>query len=665
MGPGNATPSFERLFSPLKVGPIVVPNRICETTNSIGAGRADGMPDEMFMEHHVAKALGGTGWIGSETWVLNEPLPSEAADEFFPGGVSLRFAAHWMPQFVERMQTFVSKVHDAGAVVVCQLTHLNATFAPSAVPTTELYDAVPHEMDEDEVNFMIDTYAQTAAVFRMAGVDGLEVHCAHECLPQLFLSPATNRRTDQWGGDAKARTLFVREIIRRMREAVGNDLAIGIRFNAREARQGGYDLAEAQEMAGYLADAGGIDFFNVDVGHSWGPVSYVPPSYYPSAAHAPSAKSIKEAIGSIPLLHGGRVTDPVVAEQLLSDGICDLVGMTRAGIADPEFPTKAREGRLDEIRLCIGCNRCIGETVHGTTPMPFRKPVCSVNSEVGNELMWKAQYRPAKERHRVVVAGAGPAGLEAARVAAMRGNEVIILERRSTIGGQLAIASRAPGREDYARFGRYMETQIELLGIDLRLDTALGAEDILALKPDSVVCATGSVAIIPEIPGVDGPTVVRATDVLEGLVTTGDRVAVLSQEDKMVTICVADYLATNGKHVEIFHKWRGVGGDVDRYTIGIALRHLEEGGVVEHVGLRAVAIDGSAIDFASAYTGAHKRFEGFDTIVLSCGSRPETSLYRSLKSHNGKTRSFLTGSAWVPRGIWEATQHGMKVGLEV
>ena len=654
---------FPLLFSPIQVGPMRVPNRICESTNSIGAGRLDGLPDDPFIEHHLAKARGGTGWIGSETWVLNEPLPAEAADEFFPGGASLRIAQHWMPGFVERVGRFVEKVHEAGAVVVCQLTHLNATFGPSSVPTTELYDAVPHEMDDDEINFMIDTYAQAAPVYKMAGVDGLEIHCAHECLPQLFLSPATNLRTDRWGGGPEARTLFVREVIRRIRDAVGDEMAVGIRFNAREARRNGYALEEAQELVGHIAAAGGVDFFNVDVGHSWGPVSYVPPSYYGRAAHADAAKAIKQVIGEVPLLHAGRINDPVVAERLLADGACDLVAMTRAGIADPEFANKAREGRVEEIRQCIACNRCIGETVHGVAPAPFRKPVCSVNPECGNELLWAAQYRPAKERRRVAVVGAGPAGLEAARVAAMRGHEVVLLERRAEIGGQVALAARAPGREEFANYPRWVEAQIKLLGIDLRLETDCSKDAVLALEPDAVVCATGSVAIRPDVPGVDGTAVVTATAVLEGLADVGERVAVVSEEDRMVTICVADFLATRGKRVEVFHKWKGVGSDVDRYQIGIAMARLEEGGVVQHAGTRLHAIDGTTLHFTSPFTGKPSRADGFDTIVLACGTRPDTGLYRSLKGE--ADRLFLAGAAWVPRGIAEATQHGMKVGLEV
>jgi 2,4-dienoyl-CoA reductase-like NADH-dependent reductase (Old Yellow Enzyme family)/thioredoxin reductase len=656
---------FERLFSPLEVGPMTVPNRICETTNTIGAAQMPGFVDDSFIAHHLAKAKGGTGWIGSETFLLDSPLPAEAADEFFPGTGAVRFPLYKMPGFVESLAKFHAAVRETGAVVVCQLTQLNFTMAASSVPIVEAYDWIPHALDEREIAFLIRTYADAAEQFMKAGVDGIEIHCAHETLPQTFLSPALNERRDDWGGDARARTKFLRELLTAVKERVGDSLAIGIRVNGQETRERGYDLLELREMMQYVAETGTLDFVNVDVGHCWGGPSYVQPSYYGHAVYREAGKALKVDLENIPVLFSGRVNDPGIAEQLLKDGCCDLVGMTRAGIADPEFGTKAREGRLSEIRRCIGCNRCIGHSIQSDTPTLFKKPVCSVNPEVGNELFYAMTYKPAEVRKRFVVVGGGAAGCEAARVAAKRGHEVILFERARRLGGQLNLAAAAPGRDAYDDFAIFQQNQLALHGVDVRLESEVSVDELLALAPDAIACATGSVPRRPDLPGIDAPNVVQGWDVLAGRAEVGERVAVVSQEDGFETPNVADYLAVRGKRVEIFHKWMGIGAQIDRYSLGPVMGRLVEGDVAIHDGLRLAAIDRGRLEFVSAFGGRARHIEGFDTVVLVYGSAPDAELHHSLASRGDSTRLFLVGSAWVPRLLAEATQHGARVGMEV
>ncbi|MCZ7526778.1 MAG: FAD-dependent oxidoreductase [Acidimicrobiia bacterium] len=655
---------LDLLFSPLQVGPMTVPNRICETTNTIGAGRLDFLADDVYTEHHVQKARGGVGWIGGEAWILPAPIPDEAPQELTDGGFAIRIPAYYMPGFVERLRSFVDAVHEAGSVAVCQIGHGNVLFGPSAVPLLGSQHFVPHELDDDEMEWIISSFADAAEQLVAAGADAIEVHASHETLPHFFLSPATNRRTDRWGGDTEARTRFVVEILRRVRDRIGDTAAVGVRVSGGEYRPGGYDLLEAQEIAGYIAEGARPDFFSVDVGHLWGDPTYVAPSYAPPALGAAHAKEIRRIVAPIPVLYAGRVFDPLLAEQLLAEGACDLVGMTRASIADPEFPNKAREGRFDEIRACIGCNRCIDNAVHGVgtgLANVMQRAMCSVNPVIGNELLWRASYRPAETRRRVVVVGAGAAGLEAARVAAMRGHEVIVLERSGNIGGQVRLASLAPGRDQFANLPTYYQTQIKLLSIDLRLGVDCDAEAVRALSPDVVICATGSIPLAPEIPGVDGPNVHQAWDVLEGTCSVGHRVVVLSQEDGMETPSVADALASRGHEVEVFHHWAGIAGNVGRYAIATVLRRLEAGGVKTHAYQRAVRIDRDRVELVSSLTGFSSVVEGVDSVVLSCGSRPATDLYRALKGTAPEIH--LVGAAWAPRGIHEATEMGMLVGL--
>ncbi len=655
---------FPRLFSPLDVGTMRVPNRICETTNSIGAGAMPGFPDEAFIAHHVAKARGGTGWIGSETIVLDSPLPAQAAEEFHPGAAAVRVPIYAIPGFVEAQSRFVEAVHAAGAVAVFQLTHLNHTLAASSTPIVEAYDWIPHELDEAGIEHIIETYAASAAQLMAAGADGIEIHCAHETLPQTFLSPALNHRTDRWGGDPAARTLFVREILRRVRERIGRAGALGVRICALEQREGGYELLEMREMITLIAETGLLDFVNVDVGHSWG-APYVQPSYYDHAQFREVGRAIRADVHPVPVLFAGRVNDPVVAEELLASGVCDLVAMTRAGIADPEFANKAREGRLGEIRRCIGCNRCIGESVDHTVPSMFRRAVCSINPAVGREVEWTARFQPATSPKRVVVVGGGAAGLEVARVAAGRGHDVIVLERSSALGGQVRLAARAPGRDSFEDFVYFEENELRRLGVEVRLGVDASVAEILALEPDAIACATGSVPRRPDLPGIDGPQVVQGWDVLAGTASLGERVAVVSQEDHFETPNVADHLASSGHRVEIFHKWTGIGSRIDRYSIGPVMGRIAGHGIPIHTGMRLAGVDGSQLAFTSAFTGAAHRWSGFDSVVLVYGSVPDDRCHRELAAAGPAAQLFLVGSAWVPRQLAEATQHGARVGLEI
>jgi 2,4-dienoyl-CoA reductase-like NADH-dependent reductase (Old Yellow Enzyme family)/pyruvate/2-oxoglutarate dehydrogenase complex dihydrolipoamide dehydrogenase (E3) component len=656
---------FPHLFSPLQVGPMRVPNRICETTNSIGASASGGFLDERFIEHHVAKARGGTGWIGSETWLLNSPLAAGAQEEFYPGAAAIRHALYQVPEFLATVSRFCQEVHAANAVAVFQLTHLNHAMAASSVPVTETYDYIPHELDEDMIEFILKTYVDAAVAARDAGADGIEIHCAHETVPQTFLSPATNLRTDRWGGGPRERIRFVVEALERIRRRVGDSLALGIRINGMESRQGGYDHMAMREMTYHLGETGLLDFVDIDVGHGSGVHAYVPPSFYGHAEYREVGKAARADLDAkIAVLFSGRINDPVLAEELLSQGYFDLVGMTRAGIADPEFANKARDGRLIEIRRCIGCNRCIGEAVHSFVPDALRAPICSVNPVVGNELRWQEAYRVAAKPKQVVVVGGGAAGLEAARVAAMRGHQVTLLEKGKRLGGQLGIAAKAPGRDSFEDQIYFQENEMARLGVTVRLAVDVDAAMIESLAPDAVVLATGSLPRAPaHAAGVDLPHVAQGWDVLRGKAQLGKRVAVISQEDYFETPNVAEFIAELGKEVEIFHKSAQLGAFIDRYSIGGVMSRLEEREVKIHPNVRLAAIDGEGFDLVSAFGGKTCRRTDFDSIVLVYGSVPNTALHDQLKASGRIKELYLIGSAWVPRRIAEATRHGANVGL--
>jgi 2,4-dienoyl-CoA reductase-like NADH-dependent reductase (Old Yellow Enzyme family)/thioredoxin reductase len=643
-----------------------VPNRICETTNTINSSMIPGEIDENFIAHHGAKARGGTGWIGGETWLLNLPFPPETPDEV---GLSVGFASHFSvyqnPAFAEGMAKFVDEIHEAGSVAVIQLTHLSAVWAPSSVPVVGAQDYTPHVLGEEEIEFCFNTYADAAAVAKDAGADGVEIHCAHETLCYSFLSPVTNQRTDRWGGGPRERIRFVVEVLKRVRERIGDSLALGIRITGEEFRQGGAEHLEMREMTCHLGETGLLDFVDVDVGHCWGAPSYVPSSYYDHAQFREVGKAARADLDpKIAVLFSGRINDPVVAEGLLKNGYCDLVGMVRAGIADPEFANKAREGRLSEIRRCISCTRCIDEAAE---PMTFPyAPTCSINPVVGNEVRWKEQYRPADTPKRVVVVGGGLAGLEAARVAAMRGHQVTLLEQGKRLGGQLLIAAKAPGRDDFEDQIYFEENEMTRLGVDVRLETNADIDAVKALSPDAVVIATGSIPRVPkDIPGIDLPHVVQGWDVMQGKASTGDRVAVISQEDYYETPCVAEFLAERGKQVEVLHKSVHLGTEIARYSIGMVLSRMEQCGVRVHPNLLLKEVQADGLELVSSFGGKTYREDGFDSVVLVYGSVPQHDLYDQLKAEGSIPQLYLAGSAWIPRFMAEATQHGASIGLVI
>lgn len=645
---------FNYLFTPLKVGTMTVPNRIAETTNSIGAGRKDGLPDPQFIEHHVQKARNGIGWVGSEAWMIPTPLVPGYGDEFGQATIATRGKIWEHPQFADRVKQFVDAVHQHDAVCVIQLANVQATMGPSSSRIALANDNTPREMDDEEIEWIIESYGEAAGKFHAAGADAVEIHAAHDALPQWFLSPLTNKRTDRWGGSVENRVRFVVEAIRQIRAHAPRALNVGVRLCADEYREGGYNIEDLKAMVQLICAAVPVDFLSIDVGSGWGMPSYIPPMQYPLAAFSYAAAEIRQTV-NVPVLYAGRVNDPVLAERLLAEGAADIIGMTRASIADPEFIRKAREGRLDEIRKCIGCNTCIGRFVHDED----KTPSCAVNPVIGHELEW-LDVTPAARRKRVVIIGGGPAGLETARVAANRGHQVVVLEQGSELGGQLLIAAKAPRREGFLDFPRYQQFQMSLLGIDVRLNTAATPKMVRDLKPDAVVVATGSVPRQLDGPGAEQGNVVQARDVLAGHASVGQRVVVISEEDAMETPSVADFLAAQGKQVEILHKWLFIGERIERYTRGIVYYWLYKNGVVISPSTRVRAIEGNSLIAFNAHTDEERRIDNVDTVVLSLGGRPDDRLYRALKGTVAEL--YLVGAAFAPRRLWEATQHGANVG---
>jgi len=374
----------------------------------------------------------------------------------------------------------------------------------------------------------------------------------------------------------------------------------------------------------------------------------------PNAVYVPLAAAIKAAVPEIPIFHATRIVDPVHADQILADGSLDVVGMTRALIADPDMPRKAREGRLDEIRQCVGANEgCIDRIYQG-------KPVtCIQNPGAGREAELGGDLAPAATRKRVVVVGGGVGGLETARVAALRGHRVVLFEKGRELGGQVLVAARTPARADYAGIVRFLVRQVERQGVDVRVSAEADADAVLAEQPDVVVVATGSHPHVPSLPGLDGKHVVTDRDVLLGRAEVGDRVVVVDDVHTQQGLSTADFLLEQGRRVEVVSRLFYAGQDVGITSIVPLYTRLFSQGVVFTPHTDLVAVEGSTVVVANVYTGEERRIEGVDTVVLSMGARSTDALYRALRGRVPALHA--VGDCVAPRGVHHAILEGTRV----
>jgi len=644
---------FKHLFTPLQIGTTTVRNRILSTAHLTGIGSrgAGGMggggilPDAL-IAYWASKAKGGIGLIVTQVHPIHH---SAGGDVFsFPGAVvAFRKAA--------------DGVHEHGAKLVAQLWHpgnqggsaMRNPWAPSVVPALEGWYP-PHEMTVEEIKEVIAGYAHGAAVVREAGLDGAEIHGAHGYLITQFLSPLTNRRTDEYGGSLEKRTRFACEIIDAVRTAVGPDFTVGMRISGDEFIEGGYTLDDMLKMVPLFTKDHKLDYLSVSAGTYRSAPTIIAPMYYPLGFNVYLAAAVK-AIVDIPIFCIGRINDPVVAEEILANNQADMIGMTRANICDPELPNKAREGRLEDIRKCMGCNEgCWGRLDSG------QSVTCAINPVVGRELEpgW-LELIPAGKQKKVMVIGGGPGGCEAARVAAARGHSVSLYDKASELGGLVNVARLAPGQEGFQDIARWHSYQLKQLNVDMHLNTEVTADMVKAQNPDTVVVATGSLPLIPDFPGVDQDNVVEARDMLNGKVNVGERVIVLAGNHHMQPLSVADFLASRGKKVEIVTEEYHAGSHVEMITRMAIYARLYQNGVVFTPCNVVRSISGNTVTLANVFSGEERQAEA-DTLVLACGGREDNSLYYQLRGQVPEL--YRIGDCNGVRRILDAVLEGAVVG---
>jgi NADPH-dependent 2,4-dienoyl-CoA reductase/sulfur reductase-like enzyme len=450
------------------------------------------------------------------------------------------------------------------------------------------------------------------------------------------------------------------EVLTEIRRRAGRDFVVGARISGDEHTAGGLGAEDMAAIARRLAASGLVDFLSIIGGgaHTYTlQAAAIPNMSFAAAVFVPLAAAIKRAAPGLPIFHASRIVDPVHANRLVAAGEIDVVGMTRALIADPELPRKAREGRLDDIRRCVGANEgCIDRIYQGKAVTCVQNPVTGREGELGD-------LRRTAAAKRVVVVGGGVAGLEAARVAALRGCDVVLVEKALELGGQVLLAARAPARMEYAGIARFLASQVRKLGVDVRMGVEATAELVLDARPDAVVVATGSHPYIPAVPGSDGKHVVTDREVLSGDATIGARVVVIDDVHSEQALSTAELLLDQGKRVEVISPLFYVGQDIGVTSIAPLYTRLYTKGAVLTPCSELRAIEGSTVIVRNVFSGAERRIESVDTVVLATGSRSTDALYRALK---GKVAAlYAAGDCVAPRGVHQAILDGTRAARAI
>jgi 2,4-dienoyl-CoA reductase-like NADH-dependent reductase (Old Yellow Enzyme family)/thioredoxin reductase len=640
------TPVLTHAFEPIRVGTMQLDHRLVVPPHSGGGGRLL-ESDELFDRHcsyWVARVKGGVQWIGGgPNFVRNPLIPG-----FEPTGVGSNGPGLFRhPKYVERTGEYFNRVHAAGGFGSVQFVLQGGMpIAPSPTLSGYADHRIPHPLDIDEVGWLIREYGESAALAAEAGADAIELHANHDDVLQWFLSPLTNHRTDGYGGSAENRRRLVREIVETIRSTVQRPITLGLRLCLDEMIEGGYEIADCQQLLAAFTADGTIDYFSLDVGGNWGTVSYIPPGVYGEAEWAELCGQAKQAT-DLPVVYVGRVFGIDTAERVLADGHADLVGFARATIADPEIVSKTQRGKSELIRPCVGVNDCIDRRV--VEGLPF---ACAANPHAGNEHVG-ALPRVKRSQH-VLVIGGGPAGSEFAALAKLRGHRVTLWERNPHLGGQLAIAAKARMNTRYAEWIRWQEERLRRLGVTVELDHEATVGDIDVLDPGVVVVATGARPRTVDVPGIGLPFVHQAADVLAGGAVLGNHVVVVSEDDRAAPLAVADHLSGLGHRVTVTYRTNGPSPLVGKYTVGAVLARLDIEGARFEPMARLVGVEPGRVHLAHSYSNRRWAIEGVDSVVLACGAIPNNELYLSLK--DARPNVHLLGDAYAPRRMVFATR---------
>lgn len=614
----------QALFKPLQLKHLTLRNRIMSTSHAVGYAE-DGMPGERYQLYQAEKAKGGIGLTmfgGSSSVAADSPLTFNQID----------VSTDRVIPYLEKM---AEGIHAHGAHTFCQITHLGRRgrwdvrdWLPLINPSTNRepqHRAYSKEMEDFDFKRVLRQFREAAVRVKNAGIDGVELIASAHHLVDSFLSPIVNQRTDKYGGSLENRMRFGFEVFEELRAAVGDDFILGARIAGDELLSNGLSESECLKIITGYCNSGLLDYINVyqSNGDSFrGLVGMMPDMAYDSGAFLYLASGVKAEV-DIPVFHGSAIRDVATAARAVAEGHVDMIAMTRAHIADPHIVNKMREGRDDDIRQCVGANYCV-DRANGA--------LCIQNASTGREKTMPHDVGRSTVPKKIVVVGGGPAGLEAARVAAARGHTVVLFEKEAQLGGQLRLARALSWRENLSGITRWLEMQNRKLGVDIRLSTAATEAAILAEAPDVVIIATGGTVAPPEFEG--SQYMVSSWDILSGKVKPGENVIVYDITGQHQGATVADFMAERGSLVEIVTPDQMIGEEIGGLARVHFMKRLYKNKVIMTISqkINKVYLEGNSMIavLQEEYSDLQEERE-VTQIVYEQGSFPAADLYFALR----------------------------------
>lgn len=626
------------LFEPVALGPLTLPNRLVMAPMGTCLDNG-GFITEDTVAYYRRRAEGGVGAITVEGCLVSAdttgPEPRICGPEYLPG-----------------LRRVVDAIKPYGAVAGVQLMHPGRqvvegrSVAPSAVPLNSA-SPTPHALTTAEIDRIVADYGTAARYAQTAGFDFVEVHGAHGYLPSNFLSPQHNLRDDDYGGPLEHRARFSVEVARAILAAC--DLPLVWRLNGTDAEPGGFDLESAVVVAGLLEQAG-VAAISVTSGTWLSLAQTLAPMSVPRGHMRAMAAAVKRAV-SVPVMAVGRLDDPDLAASLITDGDADLILLGRGLIADPDWPRLVREGRAAELRPCIACNACVDLVGRG------QRARCAVNPEVGRELTW--EIKPTATRRRVMVAGSGPGGLEAARLARLRGHDVSIWERDGELGGKLEVAGLAPSKHEVERFRAHQAQRLAALGVEVHTSSPVSASVVAEQRPDVLVVATGAVPLVPPIPGIE--LAQDAQRLLRGEVEVGPGTRLVVVGGSATGCETAELMHELGAEVAIVEMRGSIGRGIEAITRRQLVKQLRRDGVEVLTNATVTEIAAGTVRWQDTEGADHEM--PADVVALAIGWRATGEEFTAGLPADLEIR--VLGDADSPADFVRATNAGADAGLTV